>query len=748
MRGGLVVCGATSDAGKSWMVTGLCRLLARRGVGVAPFKGQNMALNAAVTADGGEIGHAQWVQALAAGVEPEVAMNPVLLKPTSERTSQVVVMGAAVGEQSARDYHDGKDGLRPVVLAALADLRSRYDVVICEGAGGAAEINLLARDLANVPLAAAAGLPAVVVGDIDRGGVFASLLGTVSLLPDDLRPWVRGFVVNRFRGDPSLLGDATGELERRTGVPTLGVVPMVAGTDLDAEDSLALDRWDTGSPAAVVDVAAIRFPHVANFGDLDPLRLEPAVAVRWVRSAAALGRPDLVVLPGSKSTRADLDWFRASGLAAAVGASGAAVVGICAGAQMVGSTIADPDGVEGPPGVVDGLGWLPLRTVFEGAKVLDRPAGVAAAVGGPGAGERVAGYRIHYGRVTGGDVEPWLVADDGTPLGWCEGRVAATTLHGLFESDGLRAAMLRWATGAALPQLPEVRFADARQARFDRIADVLEASLDLDRLFALIEEGAPSSDPDVLLAKMPPPAGNCASRNPAAAEDALGGVSALVPHLRWRVGPPAEGDLLGAALAADPDRLAAEVAGTAAGRGSDDPAVLASLWWQAYCYRVAGTTLAAWVVSGAAPDPAAPGTGVGLARSRPSSLLVDPRAAVIDNLDRLVSRLFDDHLDPVATSLRARHAVGTRLLHGNTAAGVASALGAVGTAEGAPPTLRDRVDQATAAIARPDEPDLGAWTGWDYRRTTCCLWFKTTAAKGAMCEDCSLRPDPEPLRTS
>ena len=487
MRGGLVVCGATSDAGKSWTVTGLCRLLARRGVRVAPFKGQNMALNAAVTAGGGEIGHAQWVQALAAGADPEVAMNPVLLKPTGERTSQVVVMGAAVGEQSARDYHDGKDGLRPIVLAALADLRSRYDVVICEGAGGAAEINLLARDLANVPLAAAAGLPAVVVGDIDRGGVFASLLGTVALLPDDLRPWVRGFVINRFRGDPSLLGNATDELERRTGVPTLGVVPMVAGTDLDAEDSLALDRWDTGSVTSVVDVAVVRFPHVANFGDLDPLRLEPAVAVRWVRSAAALGRPDLVVLPGSKSTRADLDWFRASGLAAAVEAGGAAVVGICAGAQMTGTTIADPDGVEGSPGVVDGLGWLPLRTVFEGAKVLDRPCGVA--VDGPGAGERVAGYRIHNGRITG-DCAPWLLADDGAPLGWCEGRVAATTLHGLFESDGLRAAILRWATGAALPQVPGISFAAAREARFDRIADVLEASLDLDRLLALVEEGA------------------------------------------------------------------------------------------------------------------------------------------------------------------------------------------------------------------------------------------------------------------
>ncbi len=453
MRGGLVVCGATSEAGKSWVVTGLCRLLARRGVRVAPFKGQNMALNAAVVAGGGgEIGHAQWVQARAAGAPAEVAMNPVLLKPTGERTSQVVVMGQAVGEQSAAEYHAGKPALRPVVLAALADLRLRYDVVVCEGAGGAAEINLLAGDFANVPLAAAAGLPAIVVGDIERGGVFASMYGTWALLPDDLQACVRGFVINRFRGDPALLGDACGELERRTGVPVLGVVPKVEGTDIDAEDSLALDGWDTDG--AVLDVAVVRFPRIANFGDLDPLRLEPGVAVRWVRSARSLGRPDLVVLPGSKNTRGDLDWFRTSGLAAAVEGCGAAVVAVCAGAQMVGASISDPLGAEGPPGSVDGLGWLPLRTVFDRDKVLDRPAGTAD-------GERVDGYRIHHGRIEAiGDVEPWIVDDDGSVLGWRAGRFRATTLHGLFEADGFRSAVLRWASPGWVPS--GLNFAAAR----------------------------------------------------------------------------------------------------------------------------------------------------------------------------------------------------------------------------------------------------------------------------------------------
>lgn len=494
MSGGLVVCGATSDAGKSWVVTGLCRILARRGVRVAPFKGQNMALNAAVTADGGEIGHAQWVQAVAAGADPEVAMNPVLLKPTGERSSQVVVMGQPYGVVSAAEYHDLKLELQPIVLEALADLRRRFDVVICEGAGGAAEINLLDRDLSNLPLALAAGLPAIVVGDIDRGGVFASLYGTVELLPDHLRRCVRGFVINRLRGDPALLFDACAELERRCGVPTFGVIPMVEGTDLDAEDSLALDRWGTDTAADdALDIAVVRFPRIANFGDLDPLRLETSVSVRWVRSAAQLGRPQLIVLPGSKATRDDLEWFRSTGLADAVTASSAPIVAICAGAQMVGQRIDDPLGVEGPPGSVHGLGLLPLVTRFEQHKVLDRPTGAVAT--DPGAGERISGYRIHHGRVEALDGAPaWLVGDDGTHLGWRSERVLATTLHALFENDGLRASVLRWAAAVAGVPIPAgrglVSFAAARDARLDRIADAVETHVDLDRLFALVDPGA------------------------------------------------------------------------------------------------------------------------------------------------------------------------------------------------------------------------------------------------------------------
>jgi adenosylcobyric acid synthase len=496
VKGGLLVCGTTSDAGKSFVVAGLCRLLARRGLKVAPFKAQNMALNSSVTADGCEIGHAQWIQAVAAGVEPEAAMNPILLKPTGERTSQMIVLGKPAGVLSTSAYHETKDELTLTVLGALADLRSRFDVVVCEGAGSPAEINLLDHDLVNLPLADAAGLPAIVVGDIDRGGVFASLYGTVALLPDHLRARVEAFVVNKLRGDPALLDGAFDDLERRCGVPTLGVLPHMPGLDLDAEDSLALDRVDPEPPedidGDVLDVAVVRWPRVENAGDIDPLRLEPGVRVRWVRSAADLGRPDLVVLPGSKSTRADLAWFRRTGLADAVEYADATVVAVCAGLQMAGGPIDDPEGIEGPPGFDKGMDWLPITTTFEPTKVLDRPAG--SAVAGPGAGHRVDGFRIYHGRVSAdGDATPWLMSDAGEVLGWHAGWLSGTTLHGVFEDDGFRSALLlRAARRTGKHWVPgEVGFAAARQSRLDAIADLIEEHVDMDRLDRIIAKGAP-----------------------------------------------------------------------------------------------------------------------------------------------------------------------------------------------------------------------------------------------------------------
>jgi adenosylcobyric acid synthase len=488
MSGGLLVAGTASDVGKSWVVTGLCRALARRGVRVAPFKAQNMSLNARVTVDGGEIGVAQWVQARAAGIEPEVGMNPVLLKPTGDRTSEVIVLGQVVEERDAHAHQARASAAWPVVLDALAELRSRFDVVLCEGAGGAAEINLLHADLANLPLARATGLPAIVLGDIERGGVFASLYGTYALLPRELSDHVAGFVINRFRGDPTLLGDGLQELERRTGVPTLGVIPVVDGPDLDAEDSLALDRPPVTRPVAdrQLDVAAIRYPLVSNFGDLDPLHIEPDVRVRWVRTVAELGRPDLVVLPGSKATRRDLEWLRSSGLAEAIRPC-RAVLAICAGAQMVGDVVRDPHGVEGPAGEVAGLGLLRLATEFQRPKLLDRP--VARSVAGPGRGSEVNGYRIHHGRILA-DAEPWLLSTTAGEVGWLGEGVCATTLHGFLEHDELRAGVLSWAAvraGRGIRAASHRRFESVRTERFDRIADVLEANLDVDALLTLID---------------------------------------------------------------------------------------------------------------------------------------------------------------------------------------------------------------------------------------------------------------------
>jgi len=498
VKGALMVCGTASDAGKSHLVTGLCRLLARRGVRVAPFKAQNMALNSYVTPSGHEIGRAQGVQALAAGAVPEVAMNPVLLKPTGERTSQVVVMGEPWAHMDAAAYQRAKPELFGIVLEALADLRARFDVVVCEGAGSAAEINLLDTDIVNLRLAAAAGVPAVVVGDIDRGGVFASLYGTVALLPDELRRLVGGFVINKLRGDPALLRDGPAELERRTGVPVLGVVPYLHDVGLDAEDSLALGgqrpRPAAGPLADALEVAVVRLPRISNFTDLDALALEPGVSVRFVESPEDLAGADLVVLPGTKATVADLAWLRSRGFDRALARTDALVLGVCGGYQMLGREIRDPCGVEAPLGTVTaGLGLLDVTTVFGGRKVVRQRRGISM-------GQRVGGYEIHHGRIARAAGTPgWVHLDDayGTEEeGAVEpdtARVLGTSLHGIFESDGFRAAFLcevgRRRGKTFVPA--GVSFAASREAQFDRLADAVEAHLDVARIEELIAEGAP-----------------------------------------------------------------------------------------------------------------------------------------------------------------------------------------------------------------------------------------------------------------
>ncbi|MEO6629287.1 MAG: cobyric acid synthase [Aquihabitans sp.] len=477
--------GCTSDAGKSTVVAGLCRLLARNGVSVAPFKAQNMALNSFVTRAGDEIGRAQGSQALAAGLEPTVAMNPILLKPTGERTSQVVVMGQPIGVMTAAEYHEHKPELRMMVLEALAGLREEFDVVLCEGAGSPTEINLLDHDIVNLSIARDAGMRSIVVGDIDRGGVFAHLYGTVELLPKDLRATVGGFLINRFRGDPALLGDGMDQLEAACGVPTLGVLPMLTGLWLDGEDSVALGVPVPSAGLALADsleVVAIRLPQLSNYTDLDALALEPGVSVRYVADAASVGRPDLVVIPGSKETVIDLGWLRAQGIDAAITASGADVLGICAGYQMLGDAITDE--VESGAGVVRGLGWLAgVTTEFGGTKVLRQHDG-----------DRASGYQIHHGQVSGPVNGGWVPLDDGDEGTVSrDGRIRGTTLHGLFEHDAFRLAFLiELADRRGKRFTPAgVVFAAARQARFDTIADAIETHTDLDALMTLIGQARP-----------------------------------------------------------------------------------------------------------------------------------------------------------------------------------------------------------------------------------------------------------------
>ncbi|RZU34266.1 cobyric acid synthase [Blastococcus saxobsidens] len=490
MSGSLLVAGTTSDAGKSVVTAGICRWLVRQGVSVAPFKAQNMSNNSMVTADGAEIGRAQVMQAAAARVEPEAAMNPVLLKPGGDNSSQVVVLGRAVGEVTALSYRPRKAALLEQVLSCLADLRSRFDVVVCEGAGSPTEINLRADDIANMGLATAAGLPVLVVGDIDRGGVFPALYGTVALMPPADQRLVAGFLVNKFRGDVRLLEPGLVELARLTGRPTLGVLPWLGGLEIDVEDSLGVPTGvSSGGPPHgedVLRVSVARLPRLSNFTDLDALAAEPGVLVRYATRPEELADADLVVLPGSRATVADLGWLRSTGLAEAVArraADGTPVLGICGGHQMLARTITDE--VESGAGTVPGLGLLPADVRFAREKTLGRPVGTAL-------GERVAGYEIHHGIVTvDDDAEPFL---DGARAG----SVFGTTWHGALENDGFRRAFLSEVartTGRRFVPAPGTDFAAVREARLDRLGDLIAEHADTDALWRLIEAGPPPGLP-------------------------------------------------------------------------------------------------------------------------------------------------------------------------------------------------------------------------------------------------------------
>ena len=480
----LMLQGTGSHAGKTVLVAGLCRLLARRGLRVMPFKSQNMSLNAHVAPGGGEMGWAQVMQAEAAGVEPRVEMNPILLKPRADSRSQVVLLGRARGESDARGYYRLVTRLWPAVRRSYAALAREADVIVIEGAGSPAEPNLMRRDLANMRVARMARAPVLLVGDIDRGGVFASLVGTMALLPPADRRRVRGFVINKFRGDQRLLAPALRDVTRRTRVPVVGVVPFLPDLRLPEEDSVALDAGATPRPADGLRVAVVRLPHIANFTDFAPLESEAGVSLVYAAEPRDLDGAALVIVPGSKDTIADLRALKAGGIAAAVGAyhaRGGRVLGVCGGFQMLGHVVADPHGVESG-GREAGLALLPVATTLARDKITRRVRGRWLPDG-----PELEAYEIHVGEtVAAGVPAPGLPAPlfeiEGRAEGCAsaDGRVWGTYLHGLFESGASRRRVLDWARGGA-PTAGPVGGEDhraRREAAYDRLADTLAACLD------------------------------------------------------------------------------------------------------------------------------------------------------------------------------------------------------------------------------------------------------------------------------
>ena len=499
MGGVIMVQGTTSHAGKSVLATALCRIFVQDGLRVAPFKAQNMSLNSYATLDGGEIGRAQVVQAEAAMVVPTVDMNPILLKPEGERRSQIVVMGKAVDVASAREYYQMKADLWPEVTGALDRLRRDYDLVVIEGAGSPAEINLKEHEIVNMRVARHAGAPVLLVGDIERGGVFAHLVGTMVLLEPEEQDLVKGFVINKFRGDPSLLDSGLEMIHQRTGVPVAGVLPYFTDIHIPQEDSLGLAPDVSDGELALLDVTVIRLPHIANFDDFDPLSREAGVNVRYVSEARELGHPDLILIPGTKTTMSDLGWLRRQGLDRSIVArreSGTPVVGICGGYQILGERILDPDRVESSQQEAEGLGLLPVTTMFEGQKATHQViATVATGVGllESSVGSEIKGYEIHMGQTRGSDASssPFHIRQrSGLGVDYNDGcidssgRTLGTYMHGLFHNNALRRGMLArlasWKGVSLPPASPEVD----TNAEYDKLADFVRQYLDLGMVYS------------------------------------------------------------------------------------------------------------------------------------------------------------------------------------------------------------------------------------------------------------------------
>ena len=488
MAKSIMIQGTMSGAGKSLLVTALCRIFSQDGYRVAPFKSQNMALNSYITREGLEMGRAQVAQAQAAGREPDVRMNPILLKPSSDTGSQVIVNGRVRGQYRAVDYFKMKKSLIPDILCAYHSLASENDIIVIEGAGSPAEINLKADDIVNMGLAKLVNAPVVLVGDIDPGGVFAQLYGTVALLEPEERRRIVGTVINKFRGDVALLRPGLGMLENLTGVPVLGVVPYTR-VDIDDEDSMSL-RLTRDTHQRPVDIGVIRLPHISNFTDFSPLEEHPALGVRYVSRFQALGDPDLIILPGTKSTMADLKWLRETGLASLIqrkAQAGVPVLGVCGGYQMLGKRISDPQGVE-LLGDMEGLGLLPVSTLFTLEKTRTR---VAATVQAPAfSGAALDCYELHMG-ITQGEAPPFARLSNGKEEGAAQGLVFGSYLHGLFDSGALTERLAQWLLRRKGLEAPDraIEPRDSyRQRQYDLLADAVRKSLDMGALYRAMEE--------------------------------------------------------------------------------------------------------------------------------------------------------------------------------------------------------------------------------------------------------------------
>ena len=480
MAKNIMIQGTMSNAGKSLLAAGLCRVFKQDGYRTAPFKSQNMALNSFITAAGGEMGRAQVVQAEAAGIPPDVRMNPILLKPTTDMGSQVIVNGAVQGNMRAMEYYRRKPEFFPAVMAAYESLASEFDIIVIEGAGSPAEINLKRDDIVNMGLAKRVNAPVLLVGDIDRGGVFAQLYGTVALLEEDERALIKGVVVNKFRGDRAILEPGLAMLEKLCGVPVAGVLPYLH-VDIDDEDSLS-ERFGRDGPAKLIDIAVARLPRISNFTDLGPFERYANVSVRYVSSPKELGDPDLIVLPGTKSTIEDLRWLRQNGLEAAIkqaASRGTPVAGICGGYQMLGRRISDPEGAEAAPGTeLSGLGLLDMETVFRGDKVQTQTRGRFGEIEGllsSLTGLSYEGYEIHMGRSR--EARPALTG---------KGNVYGTYIHGIFDAPNVADEVLKALCrrkGADFARLGAFDAASYRERQYDLLADAVRASLDMDLVY-------------------------------------------------------------------------------------------------------------------------------------------------------------------------------------------------------------------------------------------------------------------------